>query len=117
MSQNFRASLIGRSYALYAEGFVCIFVVWCSSNYLVGFRAKRHIIGSSFSLQLVRIVVPPGEKTVTYCLVNTTVQSASHMGPTPKSLLVKEGMMYHVVGKSASNCGIGSVAVSDKIST
>ena len=32
------------------------------------------------------------------------------MGPTPMSVLVKSGMMYPVVGKSAANCGIGRVA-------
>ena len=55
--------------------------------------------------------------TVTSCLVNNTVQSASHMGPTPTSVLVKDGMMYPVVLKSAANCGIGSVAFSDELST
>ena len=32
-------------------------------------------------------------------------------------MLVKDGMMYPVVGKSATNCGIGSVAVADDLST
>ena len=32
-------------------------------------------------------------------------------------MLVKDGMMYPVFGKSDFNCGIGSVAVSDDIST
>ena len=39
------------------------------------------------------------------------------MGPTPTSVLVKEGMMYPVVGKSDSNCGIGNIAVSENLST
>ena len=39
------------------------------------------------------------------------------MGPTPTSVLVKEGMIYPVVVKSDSNCGIGSIAVSDNFST
>ena len=54
---------------------------------------------------------------MTYCLVNNTVQSASHMGPTPTGVLVKDGIMYRVVGKYATNGGIGSVAVADKLST
>ena len=45
------ASALGRSYALYAESVVCLIsVVWYSSNSLVGFRAKRHSLSSSFSL-------------------------------------------------------------------
>ena len=39
------------------------------------------------------------------------------MGPTPTCVLVKYGMRYPVVGKSASNYGIGSVAVAGDIST
>ena len=39
------------------------------------------------------------------------------MGPTPISVLVKEGMMYPVVGKSAANWGMGSVAFSGDCST
>ena len=97
------ASTLGISYALYAERVVCLFVVWCSSNSLVVFRAKHHSLDSSFSLQPVRIGLPPGEKTVTSCLVNNTVQSALHMGPTPTSVLVKDGMMYPAVGKYSAN--------------
>ena len=33
------------------------------------------------------------------------------------SVFVKVGMMYPFVGKSASNCGIGSVAVAVELST
>ena len=54
---------------------------------------------------------------MTSFLVNTTVQSASHMGTTPTSVLVEEGMMYPVAGKSDSNYGIGSVSVADDLST
>ena len=111
------ASTLGRSYTLYAEGIACIFGVLCISNSSVDFRAKRHSLGSYFSLQPVRIVLPPGEKTVTSCLVNTTVQSASHMGPTPTSVLLKEGMMYPVVRKYDQNYGIVSIAVADNLST
>ena len=39
------------------------------------------------------------------------------MGPTPMSVLVKDGMMYPVVGKSAANWGIGRVAFDDYFST
>ena len=111
------ASTLGRSYALCSERFVCLFGVWCIINSSVGFKSKRHNIGRLFSLQPVRIGLPFGESTVTYCLVKNTVQSASHMVPTPTSVLVKEVMMYPVVGKSAANWGIGSIAVDDDFST
>ena len=61
--------------------------------------------------------LPLGENTVTFFFVNKTAQSASNMGPTPTSVLVKDGMMYPVVVKSAANCRIGSVAFSDELST
>ena len=109
------ASTLGRSYLLYNEGVVCLFGVFSFSNYSVGFRANHHSLGSFFSLQPVRICLPSGDKTVTSCLVNTTLQFASHMGPTPTSVLVKEGMMYPVVGNSDANSGIGSVAVADDL--
>ena len=57
--------------------------------------------------------LPPGENNVTSCLANKTVQSASHMSPTPTLVLLKDGMMYPVVGVSVVNCGIGSVAVAE----
>ena len=71
------ASTLGILYALYAEGVVCLFDVWFISNSSVSFRAKRRSLGSYFSLQPVRISLPPGENTVTSCLVNTIVQSSS----------------------------------------
>ena len=108
--------MLGISYALCDEGFVCIFGVWHISKSFFCFREKSHSLGSSFSLQPVRIVLPLGDKTVTSCLMKTTVQSALHMGQTPTSVLVKEGMMYPVVGKSDSNCGIGSISVADEFS-
>ena len=77
--------------------------MWCINHSLVGFREKRQSLGSYFSLQRVRIGLPTGEKTVTYCLVNNTVQSASHMGLTPTSVLVKYGMMNPLVGNSFAN--------------
>ena len=49
--------------------------------------------------------------------MDTTVQFASQMGPTPISVLVNVGMMYPVVGKSAPNCGIGSVDFSADVAT
>ena len=110
------ASTLGRSYALCAEAVVCLFDVWCISNSSVGFRAKRHSLGSFFSLQPVRIGLTFGENTVTFCLVKTTVKSTSHIGPTPTSMLVKEGMMYPVFGNCDTNCGIGSVALDDDLS-
>ena len=39
------------------------------------------------------------------------------MGPTPISVLVNVGMMYPVVGNSASNCGIGSAAFAADVAT
>ena len=68
-----------------------------------GLRVKRHSLGSFFSLQPVRIVLPSGDSTVTSFFLNTTVQFASQMGPTPMSVLVKDGMMYPVVGRSSDN--------------
>ena len=94
------ASTLGGSCAQYAEGVVCLFGVCCFSNYSVGFRGNFHGLGSFFSLQPVRIGLPYGERNVTACLVNTTVQFASQMGLTPTIVLVKEGMMYPVVRKS-----------------
>ena len=111
------ASTLGRSYTLFAEGVVCLFGVWYISNSSVGFRAKRHSLDSSFSLQPVSIGLPLGDRTVTSCLVKTTVNSAFHMGPTPTSVLVREGMMYPVVLKPDSNCGLGIIAVADEFST
>ena len=73
----------------------------------------RHILGSLFSIQPARIVLPSDESTVTYFFLNNTVHSALHMCPTPISVLVKEGMMYPIVGKSAANWGMGSVAFAD----
>ena len=70
---------------------------------LFGLRAKRHSLGSFFSLQPVMIVLPSGEITITSFFLNTTVQFVSQMGPTPMSVLVKNGMMYPVVGKSDAN--------------
>ena len=110
------ASTLGRSYTLYYEGVVCICDVWCIRNSSDGFRLKHPSLDSSFSIQTVRIDLPLGDKTVTSCLVNTTLQFASHMGPTPTSVLVKEKMMYTVVGNYDANCGIGSVAVADDLS-
>ena len=68
-----------------------------------GLRAKHRSLGSLFYLQPVRIVLPSGESTVTSFFLNTTVQIASHMGPTPMSILVNYGTMYPIVGKSAAN--------------
>ena len=39
------------------------------------------------------------------------------MGPTPISVLVNVGMMYPIVGKSAANFGIGSVAFAADVVT
>ena len=78
-----------------------------------GLRAKRQSLGSFFSLQPVRIVLPFGESTVTSFFLNTTVQIASHMGPTPMSILVNYGTMYPIVGKSAANWGMGRVSFAE----
>ena len=111
------AYTLGRSYALCNEGIVFLFGVWFISNSSVGFRSKRHVLGSFFYLQPVRIGLPFGDNTVTSCLVKTTVNSALHIGPTPTSVLVKEGMIYPVVGKYDSKFGIGSIAVAENFST
>ena len=39
------------------------------------------------------------------------------MGPTPMSVLVNDGMIYPVAGKSTANCGIGRVDFSADVST
>ena len=49
--------------------------------------------------------------------MKTTAQFVLYMGPTPTRVLVKGVMMYPVVGKSDSNCRIGSIAVADDFST
>ena len=61
--------------------------------------------------------LPPVENNVASCLANKTLRSALHMGPTPTRVFVKDGIMYPIVGKSASKCGIGSVSVSYDHST
>ena len=68
-----------------------------------GLRAKRHSLGIFFSPQPVITVLPSGESTVTSFFLNITVQFSSQMGLTPMSVLVKDGMMYPFVGKSATN--------------
>ena len=83
----------------------------------LGQRSKRHNFGSSFLRQPVRSVVPAGEKTVTFCLVNSMVQSASQMSPTPMRVFMNDGMKYPVVRKSCASCGIGSDAVAEEDST
>ena len=111
-------STLGISYALYAERVDCLlYVVWCSSNSLFGFRVKRHSFGIFFYIHHARVGLPPGGNTITSCLVNKTVQSASHMGPTTTRVLVKDGMMYPLVVKYVANFRIGSVAVADDLST
>ena len=49
--------------------------------------------------------------------MKTTAQSASHMGTIPTSVLMKKGVVYHVVLKSYSNCGIGCIAFDEELST
>ena len=39
------------------------------------------------------------------------------MDPTPTSVLLKDGMMYPVIGNYVTNCGIGIVAVANNLST
>ena len=63
------------------------------------------------------IGLPSGDITVTSSFLKNTVQFASQIGPTPISVFVNVGMMYPVVGKSAANSGIGSVAVAIDIAT
>ena len=87
------------------------------SPLLLGLRAKRHRRGSFFSLHPCRIGLPSVDMTVTSCFLKTNVQFASQMGPIPISVFVNVGMMYPVVGKSAANCGIGSVAFAVDIAT
>ena len=83
----------------------------------MGLRAKRHSLGSFFSLHLWRMSLPSGGSTVTSYFLNTTVHFVSHMGPTPMSVLVNYGMMHPVVGKSAANCGICRVSFAADVAT
>ena len=94
---------------------VCCCVILYSP--VVGFERNLHSRGSFVYIHPCRIFVPSGESTVASFLLNTTVQFASHMGPTPMSILVKYGMMYPVVGKSAANCGIGGVDFAADVAT
>ena len=101
-------SKLGRSYTLCAAGVIRFFVVsifYCP----FGLRGKLRSFGRVFSIHPVEIVLPSGDITTTSFFVNKTLQSLSQMGPTPISVLVKEGMMYPVVGKSTANWGIGSL--------
>ena len=83
----------------------------------MGLRAKRHSLGSFFSFHPWRMGLPSDESTVTSFFLNTRVQFASQMGPSPISVLVNNGMMHPVVGKSAANCGIGRVAFAADVAT
>ena len=74
----------------------------------LGQRAKCNNFGS------VRISVPAGEITVMFCLVRSTVQTASQMDPTLMRELVNDGMTYSVVGKSCTSCWIGIDAVAEE---
>ena len=105
-----RDSKLGRPYAFCAAGvirFVVVYIFPCP----FGLRTKRHRFGRFFSLHSVKIVLPYGDITPTSFFVNKILQSASQIGPTPISVLVKEGIMYPVVWKSAANWGMGSVDV------
>ena len=73
--------------------------------------------GSFFSLQPWRIGSPSGNITVTSCFLNTTVKFASQMGPKPFNVFVNMGMIYPVIGKSATNCGISSVTFAADVAT
>ena len=46
-----------------------------------------------------------------------TVQFASQIGTTPMSVLVKDGIMYPNLGKSAAKFGIGRVSFSYDVLT
>ena len=105
-----RASKLGISYALCAAG-VIRFVVVSIFPLPFGLRENCHSFGRFFYLHPVKIVSPSGDITTTSFFVNKTLQSASQIGPTPISVLVKECMMYPVFGNSAANWGMGSVAV------
>ena len=105
-----RGSKLGRPYALCADGFIRFVVVSIFSCPFV-LRSKRYIFGRFFYLHPVKIFLPSGNITTASFFVNKTLQSASQIGPTPISVLVKEGIMYPVVGNSAANWGMGIVAV------
>ena len=97
------------------------FLVCCCVIFLplpLGLRAKRHSCGSFFSIHPCRIGLPYGKSKVTSCVLKaTTVQFALQMSPTPMSVLVKSGMIYPVLGKSAANCGIVGVSFTADVAT
>ena len=109
--------MLGRLQTLCASGIFWFVVVYFCSPLLLGFRAKHHRRGSFFSLHPQIICLPSGNMTVTSFFLNTTVHFTSQMVPIPISVLVNVGMMYHVVGKSAVNFGIGSVASAVDVAT
>ena len=82
-----------------------------------GLRANRHRHDSLFSLHPWRIGLLCGDRTLTSSFLNTTVQFASQIGPTPMRVFVKVGIMYPFVEKSLFNCGIVSVAVAIELAT
>ena len=92
----------------------CVFSLYFLSS---GLRAKGHRRGRFFSLHPWIIGLPSGNITVTSSFLNTTVNIVSQIGPTPISVFVNLGMIYPVVGHSAANFGIGSVAFTVDIST
>ena len=108
---------MGRSYTLFASGPFWLVVVYIFSFLSSGLRANRHRRGSLFSLHPWRIGLPCGDRTVTSYFLNTTVQFASQIGPTPMSVFVKVGIMYTFVGKSAFNSGMSSVSVAIELAT
>ena len=64
-----------------------------------------------------RIGVCGGESTVTSSFLNTTVQSASQIGPNPMSVFLNVGIIKPFIGKFAFTCGMGSVAMAVEFST
>ena len=112
------ASTLGRSYALNAASeasSVCS--CFGGTSLAWGLRANRQSLAPVRSLQPVRIGVPCGLYTVTSCLENVTVQSASHMGSSPIRVCLKDGMTCPMVGKAWASCGMGRLAVATDRST
>ena len=66
-----------------------------------GWRGILQRRGPDCSHQPVSTGLPCGSLTTTAVLVNVTVQSASHSGPTPIKVCLNPGMICPVTGKLA----------------
>ena len=76
-----------------------------------GWRAILQRRGPDCSRQPVSTGLPCGSLTTTAVLVNVTIQSASHIGPTPIKVCLHPGRICPVTGKLAGSLGRLSLPV------